>query len=408
METNYENLYPKLASAVEIHRFDEQTFLVQQTEYGSQLRVGVLMYFLLSLSNGQRNLNDLVRLANEKLEYHIEPKEVYKAFYNSKIENLGFIETSKTIVKRSGSEYLKLSVILLKKEWLQQISWIFTPFFKPAFFWTTGAILLTALVGLGMFFWPSLNFNKTFSADNIYTIYGFLLLSTFFHEMGHISACRKFGARHGGIGFGFYLFTPVFFADVSDAWKLSPRQRVVIDMAGIYMEMIFALVMIVYAQIYNHDFALNVAFFILFHTIININPLLRYDGYWAISDLLNMPNLRLEANKMLKKTLKWIRGKNKFPLRSKMNVFLFVYGLISWAFLVVFLSSVIFNSPMSVLYYPYNLYRFFEQVITNYQSITFDWLKINVMTLLIPTFFYYMIWQLAKKHVLNWRTLLRI
>lgn len=59
---------------------------------------------------------------------------------------------------------------------------------------------------------------------NAYSIIGllaFVLLSSFFHELGHASACKYFEVKHGGIGFGLYLNFPVLYTDVTEVWKLN-------------------------------------------------------------------------------------------------------------------------------------------------------------------------------------------
>ena len=58
--------------------------------------------------------------------------------------------------------------------------------------------------------------------------------STTLHEIGHATATSFFGASHGGIGGGFYLFSPVYFADVTDIWRLKKWQRIVVNVAGVY------------------------------------------------------------------------------------------------------------------------------------------------------------------------------
>lgn len=58
---------------------------------------------------------------------------------------------------------------------------------------------------------------------NVYSILGllvFMLGSSLFHELGHASACKYYGIKHGGIGFGLYLNIPVLYTDVTEVWQL--------------------------------------------------------------------------------------------------------------------------------------------------------------------------------------------
>jgi putative peptide zinc metalloprotease protein len=60
------------------------------------------------------------------------------------------------------------------------------------------------------------------------------------HEFGHAAAGKRFGATPGDIGFGFYFIAPVFFSDLSDVWKLPPKERIIVNLGGIYFELIVA------------------------------------------------------------------------------------------------------------------------------------------------------------------------
>ncbi len=116
-------------------------------------------------------------------------------------------------------------------------------------------------------------------------------ISVTFHEFDHASSAKYFGAKHGGIGGGFYLFTPVYFADVSDIWKLSRFKRIIVNLSGIYFESIMSCVYIVFGLVANMEMFVIIGTFIFLHSLWNLNPFLRNDGYWVLSDGLNYPNL---------------------------------------------------------------------------------------------------------------------
>ncbi len=56
------------------------------------------------------------------------------------------------------------------------------------------------------------------------------------HEIGHLTACSRYGAQHGGIGIGIYWCMPVFYAEVNGAWMLPRLQRAVVDVGGLYFQ----------------------------------------------------------------------------------------------------------------------------------------------------------------------------
>jgi putative peptide zinc metalloprotease protein len=50
--------------------------------------------------------------------------------------------------------------------------------------------------------------------------------------------------KAGSIGFGFYLLIPVFYADVSNAWSLSPGKRIIINIAGMYFQLLLSCLLV--------------------------------------------------------------------------------------------------------------------------------------------------------------------
>jgi putative peptide zinc metalloprotease protein len=122
-----------------------------------------------------------------------------------------------------------------------------------------------------------------------------VLIGALLHELGHLAACQRFAAPHGGIGLGIYWFMPALYAEVHHAWLLPPKQRAIVDLGGIYVQTLFTSVLaLIYAAIGSSvlSTALSTAIiwncFLMLHTL---NPVLKYDGYWLLSDLSGRYNL---------------------------------------------------------------------------------------------------------------------
>ena len=73
--------------------------------------------------------------------------------------------------------------------------------------------------------------------------FGLVVVATAFHEIGHASACRYGGAKPGVLGAGIYVVWPVFYCDVTDAYRLGKAGRLRTDLGGVYFNVIFALLM---------------------------------------------------------------------------------------------------------------------------------------------------------------------
>ncbi len=125
------------------------------------------------------------------------------------------------------------------------------------------------------------------------------------HELGHAVVCKHFGGECHQIGPMLLVFTPALYCDTSDSWMLESRmQRAAVGLAGIATEvMVAALATIVWASTgagIVHYVAMNVMLICSVSTVMfNANPLLRYDGYFVLSDIIDVPNLAEKSRRLL-------------------------------------------------------------------------------------------------------------
>ncbi len=130
------------------------------------------------------------------------------------------------------------------------------------------------------------------------------------HEFGHAYACKAFGGNVPEMGAFFILFTPCAYVDATDSWNFPKvRQRAVVTLGGLYFESIVgALAIFVWAA--TGPSVLNTIAYqvVLLSTVItlgfNLNPLMRYDAYYLVSDLSGVPNLRARAQGVVKRIAK--------------------------------------------------------------------------------------------------------
>ncbi|EMI23871.1 M50 family peptidase [Rhodopirellula europaea SH398] len=138
------------------------------------------------------------------------------------------------------------------------------------------------------------------------TIAATFVLTKTAHELGHAVLCRRFGSRCGVIGIWWLCFMPCPYVDVTDVWRQpNAARRGAVMAAGIWVEWIIAMVALwVWWLAPSHDVrmtAMNVVLVCGISTVLfNANPLMRYDGYFILSDLLDTANLREEARRGLR------------------------------------------------------------------------------------------------------------
>ena len=117
------------------------------------------------------------------------------------------------------------------------------------------------------------------------------------HELGHALACRIAGADCREIGVFFFFGVPCMYCDVSDAWRVSNRwKRILVSAAGIITELMIAILACVIWSVSTAPWVQSIALQIMLFcsvvtVLINANPLLRYDGYYILSDWMGIPNL---------------------------------------------------------------------------------------------------------------------
>ena len=156
------------------------------------------------------------------------------------------------------------------------------------------------------------SFHSFFAAQNWLLIAGVLGVTKIIHEFGHGMSCKHFGGECHEMGIMFLVLTPCLYCNVSDSWMLPNRwHRAAIGAAGMYVEVVLASIATFIWWFSEPGFlnylCLNVMFVSSVSTIMfNANPLLRYDGYYILSDILEIPNLRQKASTILNRKLGWL------------------------------------------------------------------------------------------------------
>jgi len=195
------------------------------------------------------------------------------------------------------------------------VRWVFHPvtFILCAILWISA--LLLVLVEFNVFLSRLPTFHQFFTPTNALWLAAVLAVTKIIHEFGHGLSCKHFGGECHEMGVMFLVLTPCLYCNVSDSWMLPSRwHRAAIGAAGIFVELTLAsLATFIWwftePGLVNH-LALNVMFICSVSTIMfNGNPLLRYDGYYVLSDLLEIPNLRQKATQILsRKAAHWFLG----------------------------------------------------------------------------------------------------
>ena len=195
------------------------------------------------------------------------------------------------------------------------------------------------------------------STANWWTLLGLVVVSLFSHELGHLAACRFFKRHHGGIGWGLFFVYPVLYADVSECWSLPRYKRAVVDLGGVYFQLMFGAIVALYALCIDSSTATAGAVTILVCALFNLNPFFRLDGYWFLSDICGVPSLdRLRSslmrqcwNRLFKRSTESSATRfQTYP--AWINMVAVLYACISLSFLIYLGTRVYFGLPVAVAF----------------------------------------------------------
>lgn len=125
----------------------------------------------------------------------------------------------------------------------------------------------------------------------VVAVLALLLAVAVCHEFGHASALRYGGGRARAIGVGIYLIYPVFYTDTTDSYRLGRWGRVRTDLGGFYFSLLFALATVGAYFASGQEWLLMVVLLVDLDIVRQLFPFVRFDGYWALTDLLGVPDI---------------------------------------------------------------------------------------------------------------------
>jgi len=197
-------------------------------------------------------------------------------------------------------------------QWLYpRTRWLFHPWVVWICISLVCSSLLLITVQFNAFRSQLPEFQQFFGWPNLIYLWMTLGIAKIIHEFGHGLSCKHYGGECHEMGVMLLVFSPCLYCDVTDSWMLKNKwKRFTIGGAGMYIETIIsAIAVFVWWQTgpgMLHHLCLNLFFVTTITTVIfNANPLMRFDGYYMLSDFLEIPNLRPKADKYLRDSFAW-------------------------------------------------------------------------------------------------------
>ena len=291
---------PRLADGVELlgeyegSGFKEPRYLARRGD-GQMIQLTALLHMVAEEIDGRRDLEQIASRVSERYGRKVSADNVAHLLDNSLRPDGLVIGADGSLPELSKPDpllALKLKTTLVPEGAVNLIAGLLRPLFWPP----VVIAVLAGLIALDVWYFAVHGIgeglrNLMYQPLTVLLIYGLLIASVAFHELGHATACRYGGARPGKIGFGIYVVWPAFYTDVTDALKLGKGGRVRTDLGGVYFNAIFSLMV---GGVYLlTGFEPILVLIVIQHMLVlyQFMPFLRLDGYHVVSDLTGIPDL---------------------------------------------------------------------------------------------------------------------
>lgn len=322
-----ERLKPRLRSHVELtrHQYRGQTWYVLQDRASERFhRFAPAAYQLIGLMDGRHTVRAIWESATATLGDEAPSQD-------DMIRLLAQLHGSDLIVcdvLPNTGELTQRADRIAQRQWASRLSNLFAwrwplcdpdrfltallPVIRPLVSWL-GFVLWFCLAGLGLVLgglhWPDLTHDllgQLTTPHSLVVLWLLFPLIKLFHELGHGFMTKAFGGEVHELGVMLLVFTPVPYCEASAAWAFRDKwQRVLVGAAGMMVEVALAsLALVVWINAepglvrllaYNTIFLAGVS-----TVLFNLNPLLRFDGYYMLMDWVEIPNLRARATAYLR------------------------------------------------------------------------------------------------------------
>lgn len=364
---------PKLRTHARIHRHEyrgETWFVLQDLTMERFLRFSPAAYLMIGFMNGERTVDEIWRLACARLGDDAPTQEETIQL----LTQLYRADVLQCDVTPDAAELLQRHQEQSRRQWQSRVfsffSWRFPlfdperflrrlmPVVRPLFGWFGAslwlAVVLPALV-LAASHWSDLTMNvldRVLVPENLVFLWLLFPAIKAFHEFGHAFATKAFGGEVHEMGVMLLVLTPVPYVDASSAWAFRDKwKRVLVGAAGMLVELfIAALALFVWLSAEPgvvRGIAYNTIFIAGISTVLfNANPLLRYDGYYILADLIEIPNLRPRASAYLGYLCeRYLFGSHaaEAPLATSDEKLWFVgWGVMSFVYRIMVVVAIIF------------------------------------------------------------------
>lgn len=340
---------PKLRRDLDCRRLtaaNRTVFVIKDPLTGEYYRFKEAEQFILSKLDGQTTAAEVLDSAETRFGTKLAPRMLDDFIHNLERNGLVESERGKRELRRRQNKYEESRVagstlyvrykLVNPDKLLDRLIGPLGFFFTRTFVWLSAATILFA-AAIAFLNWGAIigDIGRLISLSTI----PLLILTIFFslsaHEFAHGLTCKHFGGKVPEMGFMLLYFQPAMYCNVSDAWLFPEKyKRLWVGFAGPYFELFLGALAVILWRVTATDTWLNQASLVLLattgiKTLFNFNPLIKLDGYYLLSDYLDIPNLRQKSFTYVGHRIKRLFGAAQRPpdlTRRERKIYLY-YGV---------------------------------------------------------------------------------
>lgn len=333
-----------------------EVYILEILKNNSFIKISDIAKKFIEEVDGEKSYCDIARSLNKKYKANLT-EEAVKNIINDKLGKSGLVEGVEYKKDRLLESRLWFHWSLLNADRFERISKKFTFLFNPIVI----VIMMLILFLVCIFVLSDVNFvtfmNKKkinyFQSISLFGLFLMILMTSIFHEFGHIVASFRFNAKPRKVGIGLYLLMPVFFVDLSESWMLDRKKRCIIDLGGIYFQLLSIIIFLPMVACENSLFNITnykiIVYATLTNVLFNLNPTLKMDGYWALSDLTGVVNIHFRTRKRIINVIRKIfrlkvEDDNEYKLTGKakkiFSVWSMLYIIVTTLFIYIGLTKI--------------------------------------------------------------------
>lgn len=294
-------------------KFEGETFYVLKDPKSQKFfRIKEWEYFITQNLDGKTPPDEIIDRFKAEFDLTLSPATLNQ--FLEKIDLLDFLEKEEKErepergfqrVQKEKNTFKKILFLKLKAfdpdplitRLYAKTRFLFT---KPALIFMSAVILLASLISIAS--WGDINwsFGSLATVTNLLGVWLTIFWVVSLHEFAHALTCKSYGGEVREMGFLLLYFQPCFYSNLSEAWLFSKKAKLIVSFAGAFFQIfIWGLATLLW-RITDTETGLNNFFFVTMITsgvivLFNFNPLIKLDGYYLLSDYLEIPNLRAKA-----------------------------------------------------------------------------------------------------------------